>query len=163
MVYFVKGDNSNMKLDRGPIPVDFARELVEEALDVASRQADAELQALFREERDAIASIETVDIREKRLDALDDHWMERLQVAAPLESVLARHPGVEDVVSHCFLRLARAKEDEKAFLYTDDRTPPGVGAAKPALIVQLTAHTLLELDKLEPLLRTTLARARRPS
>jgi len=152
-----------MKLDRGPIPVDFARELVEEVLNVASRQADAALQAAFREERDAIESIETVDIREKQLDALDDHWMERLDVARPLESVLARHPGVEDIVSHCILKLARAKEDEKAFLYTDDRSPPGVDAAKPALVVQLTAHTLLAMDKLEPLLMTTLARARRPA
>lgn len=163
MVYFslLTGDNSNMKLDRGPIPVDFARELVEEALEVASRKADAELLAAFREERDAVESIETVDIREKRLDALDDQWMERLHVADPLERVLASHPGVEDVVSGCFLKLARAKEEERAYLYTDEATPPGVGASKPALVVQLTAATLLALERLEPLVRTTLARARR--
>lgn len=89
-----------MKLDRGPVPVDFARELVEEALAIASRNADAELQAAFLEEREAVDSIETIDIRERHLDAL--------------ESVLARHPGLDNVVSSCFVKLARAKEDEKA-------------------------------------------------
>lgn len=145
-----------MILDRGPVPIDFERELVEEALVVASRSADAELQAAFLEEREAVHSIETVDIREKHLDALDSQWMEKLHVAEALESVLARHPGLEDVVSRCFLKLARAKEDEKAYLHTEDRE-------KPALVIQLTADTLLAMDKLEPLLVTTLARARRPS
>lgn len=145
-----------MKLERGPVPIDFARELVEEALAVASRNADAELQAAFLEERDAVDSIETVDIREKHLDALDTQWMEKLHVADALESVLARHPGLEDVVSSCFVKLARAKEDEKAYLYSQD-------VEKPALVIQLTADTLLAFEKLEPLLVTTLARARRPS
>ena len=146
-----------MKLERGPVPIDFARELVEEALTVASRNADAELQAAFLEEKEAIQSIETIDIREKRYDALDSQWMDRLHVAEALESVLARHPGLEDVVSRCLLRLARAGEEEKAYLYTDDAP----NAAKPALVIQLTADTLLAMDKLEPLLMTTLARARR--
>ncbi len=167
MVYFrnSKGDNSAMKLERGPVPIDFARELVEEALVVASRSADAELRAAFLEEREAVHSIETVDIREKHLDALDSQWMDKLHVAEALESVLARHPGLEDVVSQCFLRLARVKEDEKAYLYTDEGPRPGTNATatKPALVIQLTVDTLLAMDKLEPLFTTTLARARRPS
>ncbi|GMR23970.1 MAG: hypothetical protein BMS9Abin37_2452 [Acidobacteriota bacterium] len=156
-----------MKLERGPVPIDFARELVEEALVVASRGADAELRAAFLEEREAVHSIETVDIREKHLDALDSQWMDRLRVAEALESVLARHQGLEDVVSRCFLKLARAKEDEKAYLYSDNASPPGIDATgtatKPALVIQLTVDTLLASDKLEPLLMTTLARARRSS
>ena len=152
-----------MKLERGPVAIDFARELVEEALVVASRRADAELQAAFLEEREAVHSIETIDIREKHLDALDSRWMDRLRVAEALERVLARHPGLEDVVSRCFLKLARGKEDEKAFLYTDDASLSGTDAAKPAFVIQLTGDTPLALDKLEPLLMTTLARARRPS
>ena len=154
-----------MRLERGPVPIDFARELVEEALMVASSSADAELQAAFLEEREAVHSIETVDIREKHLDALDSQWMDKLRVAEALERVLARHPGLEDVVSECFLRLVRAKEDEKAYLYTDDGPRPGIDATatKPALVIQLTVDTLLAMDKLEPLLMTTLARARRPS
>jgi len=167
VVYFrnSKGDNSAMKLERGPVPIDFARELVEEALVVASRSADAELRAAFLEEREAVHSIETVDIREKHLDALDSQWMDKLHVAEALESVLARHPGLEDVVSQCFLRLARVKEDEKAYLYTDESPRPGTNATatKPALVIQLTVDTLLAMDKLEPLFTTTLARARRPS
>jgi len=154
-----------MKLERGPVPIDFARELVEEALVVASRSADAELRAAFLEEREAVHSIETVDIREKHLDALDSQWMDKLHVAEALESVLARHPGLEDVVSQCFLRLARVKEDEKAYLYTDESPRPGTNATatKPALVIQLTVDTLLAMDKLEPLFTTTLARAKRPS
>ncbi len=130
---------------------------------MASRSADAELRAAFLEEREAVYTIETVDIREKRLDALDSQWMDKLRVAEAFESVLARHPGLDDFVSRCFLKLARRKEDEKAFLYTDDASLSGTDAAKPALVIQLTADTLLALDKLETLLMTTLARARRPS
>jgi len=152
-----------MILERGPVPIDFARELVEEALAVASRSADTDLQAAFLEEREAVHSIETVDIREKHLDALDSQWMEKLRVAEALESVLARHPGLENVVSRCFLKLARAKEDEKAYLYTQEAPPPDTDVKKPALVIQLTADTLLAKDKLEPLLLSTLARARRPS
>ena len=156
-----------MKLERGPVPIDFARELVEEALVMASRSADPELRAAFLEEREAVHSIETVDIREQHLDALDSQWLDKLHVAEALESVLARHPGLEDVVSQCFLRLARVKEDEKAYLYTDEGPRPGTNAtattAKPSLVIQLTVDTLLAMDKLEPLFTTTLARARRPS
>ncbi len=152
-----------MKLERGPVPIDFARELVEEALVVASRRADAELQAAFLEEREAVHSIETVDIREKRLDALDSQWMDKLHVAEALESVFARHPGLEDVVSRCFLRLARNKDDENAYLYTDDGPRPGIDTTKPAFVIQLTVDTLLAMNKLEPLLMITLNRATRPS
>lgn len=159
-----------MILERGPVPIDFARELVEEALMIASRSADAELQAAFVAEREAVHSIETIDIREKHLDTLDSQWMEKLRVAEALESVLARHPGLEDLVSRCFLTLARAKEDEKAYLFNHEALPPDIELKKPALelkkpalVIELTADTLLAKDKLEPLLVTTLARARRPS
>ena len=152
-----------MMLELGPVPIDVARDLVEEALIVAVRNADSKLQAAFRDEMEAVQSIETVDIRENRFEALDSQWMKRFRVAETLESVLARHPGVEDLVSKCFLKLARVKEDEKAFLYADEAIVPGSEAGKPALVVQLTVDTLLAVDKLEPLLRTTLARARRPS
>lgn len=152
-----------MKLESGPVPIDLARELVEEALEVASKDADAELLAEFREEKEAVAGIETIDIREKRLDALDNHWIDRLQVVAALENVLERHPRLEQVISHCFLSLARAKEDERAYLHDGDAPSPAGEAGKPALVVQLTAHTLLTRERLEPLLMTTLAKARRPS
>jgi hypothetical protein len=152
-----------MKLKRGPFPIDVARELVEEALILAARNADVEVRAAFNEEKQAAESIETVDIREKHLDALDGHWMDRLHVAAALESVLARHRGVESVISRCFLKLARAKEHERAFLYADGRMPHGVDGGRPALVVELTPETLLAAERLESLLMTTLAKARRPS
>ena len=78
-----------MILDRGPVPIDFERALVEEALVVASRSADAELQAAFQEEREAVHSIETVDIREEHLDALDSQWMEK-HVAEARSKVFSR-------------------------------------------------------------------------
>ncbi len=154
-----------MKLERGPVPIDLARELVEAPLVVASRNADPELQAVFLEEREAVQTIETIDIREKNLDALDSQWMDRLRVSEALESVLARCAGLEDMVSGCFLQLARVKDDETAYLHTDDAGDAGVGGIdtkKPALVVHVTADTLLALDKLESLLTHTLARARRP-
>lgn len=152
-----------MKIERGPVPIDFARELVEQALLVASRSADEEVRVAYAREQEAIQSIETVDIREKQLDALDSHWMEKLHVADAVESVLARQPGIANVVSACFLTLARAKEDERAYLYVDSDRHTGANAARPSLVIQLTAETLLAADELEPLLTTTIARARRPS
>ena len=152
-----------MKLDRGPVPIDFARELVAEALEVASKSADAELQAAFVEEKEAVQSIEIVDIREKRLDALDSHWIDRFRVSAPLESVLGRQPGVADLISRCFLELARGKANERAFLLSSDARAADGALGKPSLVVQLTAATLLEREELEPLVVTTLAKARRPT
>lgn len=150
-----------MKLQRGPVPIDLARELVDEALTVAAARASSKLRAAFRNEREAIQSIETVDIREKRLDALDSRWVQRLDVAESLEIVLARHPGVEDLVSACFLRFARAKEDEKAFLFDGDGAVPGGGHPKPSLVVDLTAETMLDREQLAPLIGRALAKARR--
>lgn len=152
-----------MKLDRDPLPIDFARELVEEALAAAARRADAELQATFREERDAVHGIEIVDIREERIDALDAHWMERFRVSEPIERLLASHPGVETAISHCELQLARSKDEERAFLYASGSKPDAgaEGAGLPMLVVQLMAETLLELEQLEALLTTPIVSARR--
>ena len=130
---------------------------------IASKSAGADLRAEFLEEKEAVQSIETVDIREKRLDALDSHWMDRLEVAAVLEDVLLRHPDVENIIARCLLKLARAKEDERAYLYAGDAPLPGSRTGKPTLVVQLTADTLLARERLEPLVMTTLAKARRPS
>ncbi len=149
-----------MKVERGLVPIDVARELVEEALVVALRGTGSEIQAEFREEMEAVQGIEIVDIREERFEALDSRWMERLRVADTFERVLASHPGIEDLVSKCLLKLARANEGEKAFL-DDDGATVGRSDEKPALVVELTVDTLLADDKLERLLSATLARARR--
>lgn len=147
-----------MRLQRGPFPIDVARELVEEALIVAARDADPDLRAAFQEEVEAVQSIETVDIRENHFEALDGHWMERLRVAESLESALARHSGVEQRVSACFLVLARNVGDEKAF-FSDADAATSTPAEKPALVVHVTVATLFAIDKLELLLATALGRA----
>lgn len=153
-----------MKVDRDPFPLEFARELVEEALAAAARRADAELQDAFREEKEAIDGIEIVDIREERIDALDSHWMERFRVSEPIERILAGHPGVEKAISHCELQLARSKDEERAFLYvagpmSEEDAPQS--PRRPMLVVKLMAETLLELDPLEALLTTPLVSARK--
>lgn len=140
-----------MRLLRGPVPIDVARELVEEALDVASRSADPKLRSVFQDELEAVQSIETVDIRENHFEALDSQWIERFRVAESLESVLSSRPGVAKRVSTCFLTLARNQEDERALLSEED-TEDSSTVGKPALVVRLTVDTFLAVDKLERLL-----------
>jgi len=137
------------------MPIDFAREFVEEALVAAARRADSELRETFREEKEAVDGIEIIDIREERLDALDSHWMERFHITQRFEDVLAAYPGVEDAVAECVVKLAPSPDEERAFLYASDPRP------KPVLVVQLTAETLLELDRLQALVSSPLTHASR--
>lgn len=150
-----------MKFERGPVPIDLTLELAEEVLDVASRIASSELRAQFRDEKEAIHTVETVDIRETRLDAFDRRWMNHFGVIDNLESVLVGQPQVEDLVSTFSLRLARTQNDEKAFLYQHDETVPSNDGYKSVLVVQITAETLLDREKLASLVRRALVKAKR--
>lgn len=150
-----------MNLERGPVPIYLARELVEEVLHVASHDAKAEVRSQFRDEKDAIDTIETVDIRETRVDAFDRRWMNHFGVIDNLERVLVGHPGIEGLVSACSLSLARTDNDEKAFLYQPDEAVSGDDGAEPVLVVRITAETLLEREKLASLVRRALVKAKR--
>ncbi len=149
-----------MRMERGAFPIDFARELVEAALAAAARTANADDREVFREEKAAIDGIEIVDIREERLNALDTRWMEQFHISDSFERVLGRHPGLEDSISECVLRLARSTEDEKAFLYASDATLKR-DDRKPVLVVQLMARSLLSIERLQELLALPLTNARR--
>ena len=143
-----------MRLQHGALPIDFARELVEEALAAAAKRANVDQREMFREERAAIDGIEIVDIREGRLDALDSRWMEQFHISDSFERVLGGHPGLEDSIAECVLR------DEKAFLYASDATLK-LDGRKPVLVVQLMAETLLSIERLQELLSLPLTSARR--
>ena len=149
-----------MRLQHGALPIDFARELVEEALAAAAKRANVDEREMFREEKAAIDGIEIVDIREGRLDALDTRWMEQFHVSDSFERVLGDHPGLEDSISECVIRLARSMEDEKAFLYTSNATLKRDGG-RPVLVVQLMAESLLSIERLQELLSLPLTSARR--
>lgn len=148
-----------MRLQHGALPIDFARELVEEALAAAAGRASVDEREMFREEKAAIDGIEIVDIREGRLDALDSRWMEQFHISDSFERVLGGHPGLEDAISECVLRLARSMEDEKAFLYASDATLKRDGG-RPVLVVQLMAESLLSIERLQELLSLPLTSAR---
>ena len=149
-----------MRLQHGVLPIDYARELVEEALAVAAKRANADEREIFREEKAAIDGIEIVDIREERLDALDARWMEQFHISDSFERVLGSHPGLEDSLSECVLRLTRSSEDEKAFLYASGATLKR-DDRKPVLVVQLMARSLLSIERLQELLALPLISARR--
>ena len=101
-----------------------------------------------------------MDIREGRLDALDSRWMEQFHISDSFERVLGGHPGLEDSIAECVLRLARSMGDEKAFLYASDATLK-LDGRKPVLVVQLMAETLLLIERLQELLSLPLTSARR--
>ena len=148
-----------MRLQHGALPIDFARELVEEALAAAAGRANVDEREMFREEKAAIDGIEIVDIREDRLNALDIRWMEQFHVSDSFERVLESHPGLGDSISECVLRLTRSMEDEKAFLYASHRTLKS-DDKKPVLVVQLMARSLLSIERLEEILALPLTSAR---
>ena len=149
-----------MRIERGSFRIDFARELVEEVLAAAAKAADAHDRDVFRQEKAVIDGIEIVDIREERLNALDLHWMEQFHISDSFERVLGSHPGLEDSISECVLRLARSTEDEKAFLYASHATLKR-DDKKPVLVVQLMAASLLSIERLRELLAPPLTNAQR--
>jgi hypothetical protein len=136
-----------MRLNGGTIWFELAPSLVDEVLTAASRMAPEALRRQYLEERDAVATIEIVDIREESFRDLDAHWMERFGVADALRSVLDESHPLSARVAGCVLSRARHPVEERARLEAR-------GEGLPVLAVSLRAETLLSPSRLRDLLET---------
>jgi hypothetical protein len=136
-----------MRFESGALWFELATNLVNETLTTASRAAPEFLRQQYLEERDAIASVEIVDIREEGFRDLDVRWMERFGVIEALRAALDESHPLAKSVSGCVLERARAPLEERARL-----EPSKEGL--PVLAVSLRGETLLSPDRLRDLLET---------
>lgn len=137
-----------MRFQSGTLWFELDATLVNEALSAASRMASEDLRGQFHEEREAIASIEIVDIREQSFRDLDAHWMARFGVIDALRSVVEENP-LSRRVAGLLLERSPAPLQERAWL-----EPSREGLPLPSLVVSLRAETLLSRDRLRDLLET---------
>lgn len=136
-----------MRLQSGSFWFEVAPSLVDEALTAASRAAPESLRRQYLEEREAIATIEIVDIREEGFRDLDARWMKRFGVIEALRSVLdEKHPLAESVTG-CRFERARGGVEEEVRLESRE-------GSLPVLAVSLRAETLVSPDRLRHLLET---------
>jgi hypothetical protein len=125
-----------MRIENGGVWLDLPADLVDEALILASQSAPDSLRKQYREERDAISSIEIVDIREESFRQLDAAWVERLRIGDPLRNLLVEKAAPNGGIQGCMVKRVRADVDEGASLDDD------------VLYLALRAETLLSLERL---------------
>lgn len=135
-----------MRIQNRALWVDLPHELVDEALMAAAQSAPEELRRQFLEERDAVNSIEIVDIREESFRRLDARWAERLRLASPLLEALTEPHGLPGRISGCIVERVRADADEKATLR------PDVDGVRQILRLTVRVDTVLSRDRLRDLL-----------
>jgi hypothetical protein len=123
--------------------------LVEESVLLATETSPPALRSQYRVERDGIYEIGDADEREAAFLDLDARWFERLQLGVPLVRALREFETVLARVSRSIVLLAGRRRDEGADLH-DSR------ASKPTLAIKLTPASLLEFDRVVPLLRSEL-------
>jgi hypothetical protein len=136
-----------MRIANGSLWYDFAPDLVEEALLLASERAPSVERARFVQEREAIAGIETVDIREQCFRDSDTRWVGVFGIAKPLELLLRGAPNLADEISGCVLQRVRTKTEERAVL------APSSEHARSVLMLSLRPETVLDEKRLSDLLR----------
>lgn len=135
-----------MRIENGAFWIDLPHDLVDEALVTAAQSAPEELRRQFLEEREAVNSIEIVDIREESFRLLDARWAERLRLGGPLLEAVGERVGLSERISGCVVERVRADADEKATL-----RPDGDGVRQ---ILRLTVKldTVLSRSRLSDLL-----------
>jgi hypothetical protein len=136
-----------MRFQDGPLWFELDANLVSETLKAAASMASDDLRRQYLEEREAIASIEIVDIREQSFRELDAHWMDRFGVLDRLRSLVEENLPLSKRVEGFVLERTRNSNEERAWL------EPSRGG-EPMLVVSLTAETLLFSDRLQDLLET---------
>jgi hypothetical protein len=135
-----------MKIQGGPFWFDFPHDLVDDALMEASRSAPETLRKQFLEERDAVSTIEIVDIREEHFRQLDARWAERLGIGEPLLGALRERGAKADRISGCVVQRVRAGAEEGAMLQ------PAEDGGRDVLCLAVRVDTVLSRDRLSNLL-----------
>jgi hypothetical protein len=128
-------------------PLQFDPRLVEDAVLLAIEEATVETRRRFRRERDPLYEIGDPERKESSFQEVHGRWFVILGLAAPVRRVLARHPSIAEGTSRCLvLPVLRARE-EYADLQSDQRDEP-----QPVLLLRLRVTTLVDRDRLLPLL-----------
>lgn len=120
--------------------------LVEESVLQASDAASPPIRRRYRRERNAIYEIAETEKREAAFLALDSRWFARLGLGAPLLKLLKEFECVLTRVSRLVVLPAGRIRDEGADLHESR-------GRMPALAVKLTPGSLLDFDRVAPLLR----------
>jgi hypothetical protein len=123
--------------------------LVEESVLLRSDASSAPLRRRFRRERNAIYEIADREEREAAFLALDLRWFAGLGLGVSLRKLLEEFEGVLARVSRCLVLRAARKRDEGADLHSSRGNAP-------VLAVKLTPGSLLDFDRVAPLLRSEL-------
>ncbi len=123
--------------------------LVEESVLLASDASSPPIRRRYRGERNAVYEITDSEKREVAFLALDTRWFARLGLGVPLLKLLDEFEGVLARVSRLVVLLAGRTREEGADLHS------GRGSA-PVLAVKLTPASLLDFDRVAPLLRSEL-------
>ena len=145
MVY-LSPSKLEMRIVEGPFWVEIEPDLLEPALERASLAADESLRTEYRQEREAVSGIETVDIREACFQDLDARWAERFGLLDALRRALIEEPALGAAVEGCVLYAARPDEEQGMLLEPDGEPTSGV------LTIRVAPQTLLSLQELRRLL-----------
>lgn len=135
-----------MRIVQGRFWVEIAPDLLEPALDRASQEAEEPLREEYRHEREAVAGIETVDIREACYRELDVRWADRFGLFDSLRRALIEERALGAVVEGCVLYAVRRGEEQGMLLEPEGKAASGV------LTMRLSPETLLSLEGLRALL-----------
>jgi hypothetical protein len=135
----------------GPLQnlVELDPRLVEESVLLAADASSIPLRRRYRRERNAIYEIPDGEKREGEFLALDARWFARLGIGVPLLKLLGEFEGVLARVSRCLVLLASRRADEGADLHESR-------GRVPVLAVKLTPASLVDLDRVAPLVRSEL-------
>jgi hypothetical protein len=103
-------------MEIGEVWLDLPADFVDEALLLASQSAPEALRRQFLDERDAVSSIEIVDIREESFRRLDSTWAVRLGIGDALRDLLIENGPSNGGISGCVVRRVLADAEEGARL-----------------------------------------------
>ncbi len=138
----------------GEFRVAYDAALVEESVLLAERRFDADRAVAFRAERDHIYSVHDPEEREARFEELHGRYFLQLGLDRPLHQELAGRPQLRFRSCGCRVLRATSRREQSA-----DLRQVQVGAAasgRPTIVLQLTAQSLLDPERLHTLLRREL-------
>ncbi len=133
--------------------IQFDPQLVEEAVHLA---ISAQTAKSFHGEREAIYSHADAGERERAFADLHNRWFQQMKLDGSVHQALSREPLIGQAITRCTVAPARRPAQEGAELYV---RPPEPGLAerdRRRVVIQLRATTLVDRQRLEPLLQREL-------
>ena len=133
------------------IRLDYAPDLVEEAVLLAERMMSTDDRRTFRRERDRVYELPDAERREEHFRSLHWRWFQRLGLDRVVAEVVAERTDLADRLHEGrVLRAVTWKEDGADLI---DRVVPGGGHVQQLLVLRLRPSMLLEPEVLRALLR----------